>query len=721
MSPRTSAAMHAVVRDHHHHHHPRHSVPPPRRCSHGHGWRSSGVRVVRASAATVTTSGAAAVADDSPSAAFWDYNLLFRSQRAESRDPVALRVTEGAIPLDFPAGTYYLAGPGMFTDDHGSTVHPLDGHGYLRAFCFDAAGAGAYYSARYVETAAKREEHRAGGPGESWRFTHRGPFSVLQGGSRVGNVKVMKNVANTSVLRWGGRLLCLWEGGEPYELDPRTLETIGPFDILGLGGGGDGASARDSSCHGLRRRRPWLHEAGIDVAAHLLRPVLSGLYSLPSITDSSGSLLCMWLVGAAPDPVIADRADVCARVAPAGVFSMPARRLLAHYKIDPKRNRLLMVACNAEDMLLPRSNFTFYGLLPSPPSKTNQYHINAPPDAACRLLAEFDASFALLQKREFVLPDHLMIHDWTFTDTHYVLLGNRIKLDIPGSLLALTGTQPMIAALAVDPSRESTPVYLLPRSPEADAAGSGRDWSVPIEAPSQIWSVHVGNAFEEPNARGGTTIQLHMSGCSYQWFHFHRMFGYNWLNKKLDPSFMNVAKGREWLPRLVQTVSSYPAAGDRPNAMQVSVDLDKRGACRGVSVRRLSDQWTRPADFPAINPSFANRRNRFIYAGAASGLRRFLPYFPFDSVVKIDVADGSTRLWSAAGRRFVGEPVFVPAGGREDDGYVLLVEYAVSDNRCHLVVLDARKIGERDAVVAKLEVPKHLTFPMGFHGFWADE
>lgn len=49
------------------------------------------------------------------------------------------------------------------------------------------------------------------------------------------------------------------------------------------------------------------------------------------------------------------------------------------------------------------------------------------------------------------------------------------------------------------------------------------------------------------------------------------------------------------------------------------------------------------------------------------------------------------------------------------------LQYAVSDHRCHLVLLDARKIGERDAVVAKLEVPKHLTFPMGFHGFWADE
>lgn len=296
-----------------------------------------------------------------------------------------------------------------------------------------------------------------------------------------------------------------------------------------------------------------------------------------------------------------------------------------------------------------------------------------------------------------------MIHDWAFTDTHYILLGNRIKLDIPGSLLALTGTHPMIAALAVDPRRQSTPVYLLPRSPETEAGG--RDWSVPIEAPSQMWSVHVGNAFEEANRRGGLDVRLHMSSCSYQWFHFHRMFGYNWHHKKLDPSFMNAAKGKEWLPRLVQ----------------VAIELDRTGECRRCSVRRLSDQHARPADFPAINPSYANQRNRFVYAGAASGSRRFLPYFPFDSVVKVDVSDGSARWWSTDGRKFVGEPVFVPTGGGEDGGYVLLVEYAVSKHRCHLVVLDAKKIGTENALVAKLEVPKNLTFPMGFHGFWGDE
>jgi all-trans-8'-apo-beta-carotenal 15,15'-oxygenase len=33
----------------------------------------------------------------------------------------------------------------------------------------------------------------------------------------------IKNVANTNVIYWGGRLLALWEGGLPYKLDPKTL------------------------------------------------------------------------------------------------------------------------------------------------------------------------------------------------------------------------------------------------------------------------------------------------------------------------------------------------------------------------------------------------------------------------------------------------------------------------------------------------------------------
>lgn len=213
---------------------------------------------------------------DSPATAFWDYQFLFASQRSESAEPVPLRLVAGSVPADFPAGTYYLAGPGLFTDDHGSTVHPLDGHGYLRSFSFAGDGGTVRYSARFVETQAQLEE-REEGTGR-WRFTHRGPFSVLRGGKRVGNVKVMKNVANTSVLRWGGRLMCMWNGGDPYEIDPRSLDTVGPMDLAGRERLDGDRPAKDR----------WWEMAGawdkaglgVDVATHFLKPVVHGECSL---------------------------------------------------------------------------------------------------------------------------------------------------------------------------------------------------------------------------------------------------------------------------------------------------------------------------------------------------------------------------------------------------------------------------------------------------------
>ncbi|KAK8964219.1 hypothetical protein KSP40_PGU000802 [Platanthera guangdongensis] len=570
-------------------------------------------------------------ADESCATAFWDYQMLFLSQRSETTEPIVLRAIDGAIPADFPPGTYYLTGPGIFADDHGSTLHPLDGHGYLRAFVF-AGGGATRYSARYVDTAAAREEKYESDAGaDGWRFTHRGPFSVLKGGKRVGNLKVMKNVANTAVVRWGRRLMCLWEGGDPYEIDASTMETIGTVDLIGESGEKERSRRRRVGGGGFR-------ETAVDLATALLRPVLHG------------------------------------------VFNMPAKRLLSHYKIDGKRNRLLTLSCNAEDMLLPRSNFTFY---------------------------EFDEKFELKQKKEFVIPDHLMIHDWAFTKNHYILFGNRIKLDLSGTMLALCGLSPMISALSLNPSQSKTPIYLLPRF-ESPTKGQ-RDWRVPIEAPSQLWISHIANAFEEDdggdNGGGGVNIQIQASACSYQWFDFKKMFGYNWKSTKLDPSFMNDSQGNK--SRL-------------PHLVKISIKLDQSGVCRFCGAANSSSGWSWPADFPTINGTLAGQRNEFMYAGTASGTRRFLPHFPFDSVVKLNCIDGTVASWCAGKRKFIGEPIFVARGegGGEDDGYILVVEYLVSKVRCNLVILDAKRIGRANAIVARLEVPKNLYFPLGFHGFW---
>lgn len=184
--------------------------------------------------------------------------------------------------------------------------------------------------------------------------------------------------------------------------------------------------------------------------------------------------------------------------------------------------------------------------------------------------------------------------------------------------------------------------------------------------------------------------------------------------------------------------------------LQVSINLDSNGNCQRCDVESLN-QWNKSSDFPVINPAFSGSKNTYLYAAATSGSRSSLPHFPFDMVVKLNAASKSVLTWSVGSRRFIGEPIFIPKGYEEDDGYIVVVEvhihlysvykifklanlnlkvrlsiyillvlqYAVSVQRCYLVILDSKKIGGADALVARLEVPKHLNFPLGFHGFWA--
>lgn len=108
--------------------------------------------------------------------------------------------------------------------------------------------------------------------------------------------------------------------------------------------------------------------------------------------------------------------------------------------------------------------------------------------------------------------------------------------------------------------------------------------------------------------------------------------------------------------------------------LQVSINLDSNGNCENCTVKPLN-QWSKAADFPVINHEYSGRQNTFIYAATSSGSRQALPHFPFDTVVKLNTLDESTRTWSVGTRRFVGEPIFVPGSGtQEDDGYILVVE-----------------------------------------------
>jgi all-trans-8'-apo-beta-carotenal 15,15'-oxygenase len=147
----------------------------------------------------------------------------FRSLEEEH----SYRVTEidGAVPRAL-RGTLYRNGSGRNQLAGQWFPHWFDGDGMITAVRFDEAGI--HFRNRYVATPNYRDETKAG------RILNRGFGKMRPGGVLANALRQPANVSNTSVVMEGGRLLSLWEGGPPYELDPATLETRGVADFGGM-------------------------------------------------------------------------------------------------------------------------------------------------------------------------------------------------------------------------------------------------------------------------------------------------------------------------------------------------------------------------------------------------------------------------------------------------------------------------------------------------------
>ncbi|HEY9906641.1 MAG TPA: carotenoid oxygenase family protein, partial [Thermosynechococcaceae cyanobacterium] len=116
------------------------------------------------------------------------------------------------------------------------------------------------------------------------KILYRGVFGTQKPGGWLANAFDfrLKNVANTNILYWGGKLLALWEAAEPHRLDPATLETLGIDYLDGLLHSGSPFAAH-----------PWIDPAAEDGAPCLVNFALkTGLSSTITIYefDSAGKL-----------------------------------------------------------------------------------------------------------------------------------------------------------------------------------------------------------------------------------------------------------------------------------------------------------------------------------------------------------------------------------------------------------------------------------------------
>jgi all-trans-8'-apo-beta-carotenal 15,15'-oxygenase len=127
-----------------------------------------------------------------------------------------LRECGGALPEQL-RGTLYRNGPGRWEDyRHRPLRHLFDGDGMVSRFSITDEGV--RYRNRFVRTRHYR------GKGGTRHLGTPAP------GGWLANMlaPTPPNLANTNVVMHASKLLALWEGGPPHELDPTTLQTLGP-------------------------------------------------------------------------------------------------------------------------------------------------------------------------------------------------------------------------------------------------------------------------------------------------------------------------------------------------------------------------------------------------------------------------------------------------------------------------------------------------------------
>lgn len=172
-----------------------------------------------------------------PSEASYQRNDWKRGYESQPNEyDYEIEEVEGEIPAEL-TGTLFRNGPGLLEAGDERIHHPFDGDGMISAISFSEGRA--HFRNRFVQTEGFLKEQVAK------KILYRGVFGTQKAGGWLANAFdiQLKNIANTNVIYWGGKLLALWEAAEPHQLDPVTLETLGKDDLDGLLAPGDAFAA----------------------------------------------------------------------------------------------------------------------------------------------------------------------------------------------------------------------------------------------------------------------------------------------------------------------------------------------------------------------------------------------------------------------------------------------------------------------------------------------
>jgi all-trans-8'-apo-beta-carotenal 15,15'-oxygenase len=167
--------------------------------------------------------------------------------------------------------------------------------------------------------------------------------------------------------------------------------------------------------------------------------------------------------------------------------------------------------------------------------------------------------------------------------------------------------------------------------------------------------------------------------------------------------------------------ADFPSVGPQDDFRETDFDAIPEGLmkrCR-IDLERGTVETTqlseRCCEFAMVHPARQGLEARYGWMAVA---QRPQGNDPLQAIAKLDLKTGEQRVWSAAPRGFVSEPIFVPdptgpdpeAGAAKDAGWVLVPVWNGARCASDLVILCARTMAE----LAVLELP--LAIPHGLHG-----
>ncbi len=293
------------------------------------------------------------------------------------------------------------------------------------------------------------------------------------------------------------------------------------------------------------------------------------------------------------------------------------------------------------------------------------FGVKAGPRSTVRLM-EFASSGAragsLIADSQHTFPGFAFLHDFAITPNWAVFLQNAIDFN---PLPYVLGRKGAAQCLKSRPGARGQ-FWLIPRQ---DGAFAGQEPRV-IEAPEGFVFHHL-NAWEDAGAL------------------------------VIDSIFY----------------ADFPSIGPEVDFREVDFDQIPAGLLERCRIDLASETVTttrlmeRTCEFAMVAPQRVGLESRYAWMAVAERERG---NDPLQAVLKLDAVSGEQRVWSAAPRGFVSEPVMVPRPGAstEDEGWVLCMVWNGARCASDLVVLDAVSMQE----LAVLELP--LAIPYGLHGSW---